>query len=48
MQNDDSQNEKTPTAKHPKKVPKTLEFVDTNSDDMDDGQEPAAKLLQKA
>ena len=32
----------------PKKVPKTPEFVDTNSDDMDDEQEPTAKLLQKA
>ena len=43
MQNeaeDNSQNEKTmvdrPTAKLLKKVPKTPEFVDTDSDDMDD------------
>ena len=48
MQNDDSQNEKTPTAKHLKRVPKTPEFVDTDSDDTDDEQGPAAKRPQKA
>ena len=44
---DDSQNEKTmvdrPTAKHLKKVPKTLEFVHADPDDSDGEQGPAAK-----
>ena len=37
-----------PTAKHLKKVPKTPEFVHTDSDDTNDEQGPAAKQLQKA
>ena len=37
-----------PTTKHLKKVPKTLEFVDSNPDDTDDEQGPTAKQLQKA
>ena len=49
---DDSQNEKMmadrPTAKHLKKVPKTPEFVDTDSDDTNNEQGPAAKQPQKA
>ena len=48
---DDSQNEKTmvdrPKVKHLKKVPKTPEFVDTDSDDTDDEQEPTAKQPKK-
>ena len=55
MQNEakgDSQNEKTmvdrPTEKLLKKVPKPPDFVDTDSDDMDDKQEPAAKQPKKA
>ena len=48
---DDSQNKKTvadrPKAKHLEKVPKTPEFVDTDSDDMDDKQGPASKQLKK-
>ena len=47
MQNEDSQNEKTPTAKHHKKVPKTSEFVYTDSDDTDDEQGPASKQPKK-
>ena len=49
---DDSQNEKTmihrPTAKHLKKVPKTPEFVDIDSDDTNDEQGVAAKQTKKA
>ena len=37
----------TPTAKHTKKVPKTAESVDTDSDDMGDEQGPAAKQPKK-
>ena len=48
---DDSQNEKTradgPTAKQPKKVPKTPELVDTDSDDSDDEQEPVVEQPKK-
>ena len=48
---DDSQNEKTmvdrPTAKHLKKVSKTPEFVDTDSDDTDKEQESTAKQPKK-
>ena len=36
---------KTP---QPKKAPKTLEFVDTDSDDSDNEQEPALEQSQKA
>ena len=49
---DDSQNEKMvvdrPVVKHPIKAPKTPEFVDTDSDDTDDEQEPAVKQFQKS
>ena len=45
---DDMDSEQGPTAKQPKKAPKTLEFVDTDSDDSDDEQEPTAKHPQKA
>ena len=48
---DDSQNKKTmadrPKTKHLEKVPKTPEFVDTDSDDRDDKQGPASKQLKK-
>ena len=48
---DDSQNEKTradgPTAKQPKKVPKTPELVDTDSNDSDDEQEPVVEQSKK-
>ena len=48
---DDSQNEKTradgPTAKQPKKVPKTPELVDTDSDDSDGEQEPVVEQPKK-
>ena len=50
MQNeaeDDSQNEKTSTTKHLKKVPKTPEFVDTDSDDTKNEQGNAVKQPQK-
>ena len=53
MQNEaeELQNEKTmvdrPTAKNPKKAPKTPEFVDTDSDDTDNEQGSASKQLKK-
>ena len=36
-----------PKLKYPQKAPKSPEFVDTDSDDSEDEQEPVIKQLQK-